>query len=58
MSDSYYQKHKERLQKKTYERYQDLSKEEKNKKHNMLMNNIEIFLKKRKAKASVWSRMI
>ena len=58
MSDSYYQKHKERLEKKTYKRYQDLSKEEKNKKHNMLMNNIEIFLKKRKAKASVWSRMI
>ena len=53
MSDSYYQKHKERLQKKTHKRYQDLSKEEKNKKHNMLMNNIEIFLKKRKAKASI-----
>ena len=58
MSDSYYQKHKERLQKKTHKRYQDLSKEEKNKKHNMLMNNIEIFLKKKKAKTSIWSRMI
>ena len=37
--------------KKALEKYQDLSKEEKTKKLNMLVNDIEIFLKKRKTKS-------
>ena len=45
----YYQKIKEMLQKMTRERYQGLSEKEKTKSVNMLVNDIEIFLKKKKA---------
>ena len=41
----YYQKKKERLQKKTCERYQDLFEEEKLKMKNMVVSNIKISLK-------------
>ena len=43
-----YQKNKEILRKEVHERYQNLSKEEKNK--NMHMKSIKIFLKKKKIK--------
>ena len=43
-----YQKNKEMLRKEVHERYQNLSKEEKNK--NMHMKSIKIFLKKKKIK--------
>ena len=42
-SARYYQKNKERLQKKPRERYQNLSKEEKEKKVDFVINYIEIF---------------
>ena len=45
-------KKKDKLSKKVCERYQSLSDEEKNKKANMLMSDIEIFLKKKKKKSS------
>ena len=41
----YYQGNKERLQKKARERYQNFSKEEKEKKHNMVVNVTKIFQK-------------
>ena len=43
-----YQKNKEMLRKEVHERYQNLSKEEKNK--NIHMKSIKIFLKKKKIK--------
>ena len=43
-SARYYQKSKERLQKKAHENYQDLSEEEKIKSKNMVMNSKKIFL--------------
>ena len=48
MSTGYYQKDKERLQKNACERYQNLSEEEKTKRENIVVNNIEIFLKMKK----------
>ena len=39
----YYQENKERLQKKARERYQNLSREEKEKSSNMAVNVIKIF---------------
>ena len=39
----YYQENKERLQKKARERYQNLSREEKEKSNNMAVNVIKIF---------------
>ena len=45
LSAKYYQKKKERLQKKTCERYQDLFEEEKLKMKNMVVSNIKISLK-------------
>ena len=42
-SARYYQKNKERLQKKPRERYQNVSKEEKEKKVDLVTNYIEIF---------------
>ena len=42
-SARYYQKNKERLQKKPRERYQNVSKEEKEKKVDFVINYIEIF---------------
>ena len=41
-SAKYYQDNKERLQKKTIERYQNLSKEEKEKINNMILNGTKI----------------
>ena len=49
-SAKYYQKNKERLQKVTGERYQNLSKEKKTKSENMHVKDIKIFLKKGKIK--------
>ena len=42
LSAKYYQENKERLQKKALERYQNLSKEEKEKNHNMVVNVTKI----------------
>ena len=47
MTTNYYQK-KEKLSKKARGRYQNLSEEEKTKSTNMLVSDIEIFLKKKK----------
>ena len=44
-SAKYYQKNKERLQKRACERYQNLSKEERKKSDSMIMNEIKISLK-------------
>ena len=49
-SAKYYQKNKERLQKVTSERYQNVSKEKKTKSENMHVKDIKIFLKKDKIK--------
>ena len=51
-----YKKNKERLQKKVWERYQNLSQEEKTKSINMPINNIEIFLKKKAYKKHQYGR--
>ena len=48
MLTGYYQKNKERLSKNACERHQNLSKEKKTKGTNMLVSDIEIFLKKKK----------
>ena len=50
LSAKFYQKIKERLQKKARERYQNLSKEEKEKSHNMVMNITKISQKMKKQK--------
>ena len=42
LSGKYYQENKERVQKKAHERYQNLSKEEKEKKNNMILNVTKI----------------
>ena len=42
LSGKYYQENKERLQKKACERYQNLSKEEKEKNNNMVVNVTKI----------------
>ena len=57
MTNNYYQKHKEQLRKEARERYQNLSKEEKDKKQKSLEIDIKIFLKRRgkRKKASVSS---
>ena len=44
-SAKYYQKNKERLQKRACERYQNLSKEERKKSDSMIVNEIKISLK-------------
>ena len=49
MTNNYYQKkNKENLQKEVCERYQNLSEEEKTESTNMLVSDIETFLKKKK----------
>ena len=48
LSAKYYQENKERLQKKALERYQSLSKEEKEKNHNMVVNVTKISQKMKK----------
>ena len=57
MTNNYYQEHKEQLRKEARERYQNLSKEEKDKKQKSLEIDIKIFLKRRgkRKKASVSS---
>ena len=42
LSTKYYQENKERLQEKAHERYQNLSKEEKKKNDNMVVNVIKV----------------
>ena len=42
LSVKYYQENKEIIQKKAHKRYQNLSKEEKQKKHNMVVNVTKI----------------
>ena len=51
MLAGYYQKCKENLPKKTSERYQNLSEEEKTKSTNMLVSDIEIVLKNKKKRS-------
>ena len=46
MVNKYYQKHKEKLQKESRERYQNLSEEEKEK-NSIIMNVVRIFMKKK-----------
>ena len=58
MLTGYYQKNKERLSKKARERYQNLYEEKKTKSTNMLVSKIELFLKKKKKKVSIWSKTI
>ena len=53
MTNHFYQKHKERLQKKARERYQNLSKEEKTKGEKRLQKDIKILLKMKKKKGVV-----
>ena len=48
LSAKYYQENKERLQKKALERYQNLSKEEKEKNHNMVVKVTKISQKMKK----------
>ena len=48
LSAKYYQDNKQRLQKNAPEKYQSLSKEEKEKSNTMVVNNIKIFLKMKK----------
>ena len=48
LSAKYYQENKERLQKKALERYENLSKEEKEKNHNMVVNVTKISQKMKK----------
>ena len=46
MTNNYYQKHKEKLQKEVHKRYQNPSEEEKEKKSiSIIVNEIKIFLK-------------
>ena len=50
MLTGYYQENKEELSKEARERYLNLSEEEKDKSANMLVSDIEIFLKQKKEK--------
>ena len=58
LSAKYYQENKERLQKKARERYQDLSKEEKNKSSNMVVNVTKISKKMKNKSLSVEKNII
>ena len=51
MINMYYQKHKERLQKKASERYQNLSAEEKDKSRKKARERYHNFTKKKRTKA-------
>ena len=51
MLKNYYQKCKEKLQKEARERYENLSEEKKAKSANMIVSDIEIFLKKKKKRS-------
>ena len=48
LSAKYYQENKERMQKKSHEKYQSLSKEEKEKSNNMVVNDTKISQKMKK----------
>ena len=50
MAYKYYQKHKDKLQKEVCEKYQNLSEEEKEKKHQYHCECNRIFLEKKKKK--------
>ena len=56
MANKYYQKHKEKLQKETRKRYQNLSEEKKDKIRKRLEKGIKILLKKKRGKVSVLFR--
>ena len=56
MANKYYQKHKEKLQKETRKRYQNLSEEKKDKIRKRLEKSIKILLKKKRGKVSVLFR--
>ena len=56
MANKYYQKTKEKLQKETRKRYQNLSEEEKDKIRKRLEKGIKILLKKKRGKVSVLFR--
>ena len=58
LSAKYYQENKERLQKKARERYQDLSKEEKNKSSNMVVNVTKISKKMKNKSLSIEKNII
>ena len=51
MTNNYYQKRKEKLQKEARERYQNISGKKKAKIANILVSNREIFLKKKKKRS-------
>ena len=53
MANKYYQKTKEKLQKETRKRYQNLSEEKKDKIRKRLEKGIKILLKKKRGKVSV-----
>ena len=53
MTNHFYQKHKERLQKKARERYQNLSEEEKTKGEKRFQKDIKILLKMKKKKGVI-----
>ena len=53
MLNKYYQKHKERLQKKARERYQNLSEEEKDKRREKGLRKISKFYWRRKTKKAL-----
>ena len=52
MANNFYKKSKEKLQKEVCERYQSLSEEEKVKSGNMLLRDIEIFVKTEKKRSA------
>ena len=52
MANNYYKKSKGKLQKEACKRYQSLSEEGKDKSANMLLRNIEIFVKKEKKRSA------
>ena len=56
MANKYYQKTKEKLQKETRKRYQNLSEEKKDKIRKRLEKGIKILLKKKRGKVSVLFR--
>ena len=56
MANKYYQKTKEKLQKETRKRYQNLSEEKKDKIRKRLEKSIKILLKKKRGKVSVLFR--
>ena len=56
LSAKYYQENKERMQKKSHEKCQNLSKEEKEKSNNMVVNDTKISQKMKKNKLVEYSK--